>query len=145
GPPRDACADEGRIGHLRHPFRADEGRHLDHRVAGLGQPVHKRDLVVRRNERRFILEAVAGAHFDDAHARRQGAHSRSTSGTPGWTRSPGLHATDRTRPSRGAVIGSSIFIASSMIRTSPRTTVWPGATFTLATVAGIGEARAISS
>ena len=131
GPPRDAGEDVGRVGHLRHPFRADEGRHLDHRVAGLGEPVHERDLVGRRNERRLVLQAVAGADFDDPRRATGRVLIRDPrAARPAARARPACTRPILTRPSRGAVIGSSIFIASSMISTSPRATVWPGATLT---------------
>jgi hypothetical protein len=48
-------------------------------------------------------------------------------------------AVDRaTAPSRGARIGSSIFIASSITTVSPARTAWPASTSTARTVAGIG-------
>ena len=43
-----------------------------------------------------------------------------------------------TRPSRGAFTGSSIFIASSTSRVSPRATARPGTAVTAVTTAGIG-------
>ena len=59
------------------------------------------------------------------HYLRWPLHSNSTSGTPGCTSSPsGRRWIDR--PSRGALTGSSIFIASSAISTSPRETRCPG-------------------
>lgn len=49
---------------------------------------------------------------------------------PGITRSPGAHNTAATVPSRGAVTGTSIFLASRMARTSPSRTSSPEAAST---------------
>jgi len=49
-----------------------------------------------------------------------------------------VQLTALTTPPRGALIGNSIFIASSTITVSPSLTVLPGAVVMATTVAGIG-------
>src|SRR5262249_44679582 len=94
-------------------------------------------LVAGGNARRFVLQAVARPHFHDGDAGRK-VHVKSIRPTSGWTSSPGRQLTAATVPSPGARTGSSIFIASRTINTSPRFTASPCATFTAVTVAGIG-------
>ncbi len=65
GPAGDAREHLGGVGHLRHPFRADERRHLDHRQIRRAQAVDELDLVGRRDQRAFVLQPVARADFDD--------------------------------------------------------------------------------
>ena len=50
-PARDAGEHLGGVGHLRHPFRADERGDFDHRQAGRRQPVDELDLVAGRDRR----------------------------------------------------------------------------------------------
>ena len=66
-PPRDAGEHLGGVGHLRHPLRADERRHFDHRQARRAQAVDERDLVGGRHERALVLQPVARPDFDDRH------------------------------------------------------------------------------
>ena len=125
--PVDAANDLGRVGHLRHPARADERRHLDRREAGGGQPVDERDLVGGGDRRVLVLQAVARPDLDDPDVgSRRGsagaAHAISRRPTPGCTSSPTRQATVATVPSRGARTASSIFIASSFTSTSPLAT-----------------------
>ena len=54
----------GGIGHLRHPFRADEAGDLDVRQAGLLQPLHQLDLVGGGHRLRLVLQAVARTDLD---------------------------------------------------------------------------------
>jgi hypothetical protein len=55
-----------RIGHLRHPFRADEAGRLDHRQARRGQPLDQFDLDRRGDARGFVLQTIARPNLDDA-------------------------------------------------------------------------------
>ena len=122
-PPADAGEHVGRIRHLRHPLRADERRHLDHRQAGRGQQIDERDLVRRGDRGGLVLQAVARADFDDGD-RADGAswlRARSAPARPAPARRRG-NSRRATVPSPGARTGSSIFIASSTIRMSPRWT-----------------------
>ena len=141
--PRDSACDVARIAHLRHARGIDEGRDLDHRQPGRSQRVDKRNLCRGRNLRGFVLQAVAGAHLDDGHARWQ----RERRSRQRHQRDARLHqvadlAGDRRdTPSTGALSGSSIFMASSTIRVSPRATRSPGVTAMARTVAGIGADR----
>jgi len=57
------------VGHLRHPLRAHECRDLDDGVTRVAQRVDEGDLVGGADRRRLVLEAVAGADFDDRDAR----------------------------------------------------------------------------
>jgi len=60
---------------------------------------------------------------------------------PGATASPTDALTDLTRPSRGARIAFSIFIASTTSSSCPRVTASPTFTFTAMTFPGIGASR----
>ena len=126
--PRDAACDLCCIAHLRDARRVDERRDLDHRQPRRRQGVDKRDLCRGRDLRRFVLQSVARAYLDDGHSawQRRPGHDISTNGTPGCTRSPTWQATLTTTPSVGDFNGSSIFIASSTTRVSPRDTRSPG-------------------
>src|SRR4030095_10130478 len=71
----------------------------------------------------------------------RGFHSNSIRLTSGCTRSPALQYTLFTLPSPGARTRRSIFIPPTTITVWPLVTVSPAATFTLTTVAGIGDER----
>jgi hypothetical protein len=65
GTPRNAGKHLRRIGHLRHPFRADERGHFDHRQIRGAQAIDERDLVRGRHRDVLVLQAVARPHFDN--------------------------------------------------------------------------------
>ena len=67
----DPVQHRGRVGHLRHPFGADEGGRLDAAQAGPRQPVDQFDLAGRADVDLFVLQAVARADLDDAHVQRK--------------------------------------------------------------------------
>ena len=67
----DPCHDVGGIRHLRHPLRRNEGRRLDRREAGVGEPVDQRDLDVGGHHRLFVLQSVARSDLDEADRRRE--------------------------------------------------------------------------
>ena len=94
------------VRHLRHPFRADERRHLDHRQVRGGQAVDELDLVGRRHQRLLVLQAVARADFDDGDAAWPcGRHARTP---PAW-RPPGRarpRGSGRPRPRRRRARGA---------------------------------------
>ena len=79
GPARDAGEDLGGVRHLRHPFRADERRHLDDRQVRGAQPVDERDLVGRRHRDALVLQAVARSDFDDGDPAPAEIRERDTS------------------------------------------------------------------
>ena len=56
----------GGIGQLRHPFRTDETARLDGLQSAGRQAIDQLDLHRRWNDRLFVLQPVAGTHFDDA-------------------------------------------------------------------------------
>jgi len=60
----DARHHLGVVGHLRHPFRADEAGHLDVLQAGGLQAVHQLDLGGGGHRLFFVLQAVAGRDVD---------------------------------------------------------------------------------
>jgi hypothetical protein len=53
-------------GHLRDGLRADEGTELDLLDPGFGEPVAQLDLLGDAENRRFVLQPVAGADVDDS-------------------------------------------------------------------------------
>src|SRR4030095_12821102 len=118
---------------LRHPLRRHERAHLDHRQARVEQRVAERDLVVDRDLRGLVLQAVPRPDLDHGHARWE-RHSSSTSVVPGCTMSPTFTTTVLIVPSRGARRAFSIFIASTTTTSSPFFTAWPGAALTAMTL-----------
>ena len=70
----DAVGPRVRVGHLRHPFGADEGDELDRRQAGVRQGVDEGDLVRRGDGRLLELEALARTHLADADLLGHVAH-----------------------------------------------------------------------
>ena len=63
----DVGEDLGRAGHLRHPFGRNETAHFDVTEAGIGQGVNQLHLVGHADRAGFVLQAVAGADFNQAH------------------------------------------------------------------------------
>jgi hypothetical protein len=55
------------IGHRRDHLRMHEGRGLDLPQSGIDQAANEFDLVRRRPDAGFILQAIARPHFDDPH------------------------------------------------------------------------------
>src|SRR4029453_12607607 len=121
----------------RDPLRGHEGAHLDHREPGADQRVDQPGTLVDRERLAFVLQPVARGHLHDGDAARQ-PPSISTSSVPGPTISPTRVSSLATRPSCGARIGFSIFIASTTTRPWPRFTAPPTAALALITRPGIG-------
>src|SRR5437867_729441 len=84
------------------------------------------------------LHACASAHRGCTHRARYGGSASSTRATPPFTIWPCSAASRTTRPSRGARITCSIFIASTASSGCPRRTASPTATNTRVTTPGIG-------
>src|SRR5579875_2656249 len=98
---------------------------------------------------RELLDSVdADAELDDVNShcfRSAPARSKAISSAPSFTCSPGPLFTFSTRPSAGAVIVCSIFIASRTRSGVPRLTMVPAATRTWMTLPGMGAARVPAS
>src|SRR5690606_8125636 len=86
----------------------------------------------------------AGGDADPrAHRSASGASTISHTRSPCATGVPASTASPRTIPARWAVMGCSIFIASTRRRVSPGCTASPSATTTFTTVAGVGAVTAV--
>ena len=75
GRARDAGEHLPGVGHLRHPFRADERRHFDDGSPAALELVDKRDLVGRRDRDPLVLQTVSRPDFDDRDGARDVAQS----------------------------------------------------------------------
>ena len=120
--------------HLRHPLRRHEAPTLRSRDDPAAVSRSTNAILLRVGTIAcLVLQAVARADLDDRDACWAAcAIIRAPARlTPGCTSSPGLQCTRRTTPSRGARIGSSIFIASSISSVSPLSRAAPGSTSTL--------------
>ena len=122
--PADAGEDLPCVGHLWHPAGTHERADLDDRQSGVAERVDQGDLRRHIDRRLLVLQAISGPDLDDAHVagKQRADHVISTSVTPGRTSWPSRQWMAVTTPSRGARMGSSIFIASSISTGSPALT-----------------------
>src|SRR5438445_1966676 len=131
------------VGHLRNPFRRNEGGRFDRGQACIGEAMDELDLDLGRNPPRFVLQAVAGAPLDDPHFPRETHDSASNSinSVPSPTCSPTRQRIRAIRPRAGARMVCSIFIASSISRGTSLSTRSPVATRIAMILPGIGASR----
>src|SRR5690606_17937027 len=148
----DAGHHLGGVGHLRHPFRRHKAGRLDMVQAAVGQAVDQAGFDGGGSHRAgLVLQAVPGAHLNQAHLFGKGHQPASSSASavtsmaissaPSETWSPSAKKISVTTPSAGALMACSIFMASMITRLWPAVTLSPTLACTATMAPFMGAAR----